>query len=95
MAQPTFRTDQAFVGLPPGPNENPPVVPSLKRRAIQALMNRCERCGSVKGVRQEPCRTMYTESKLNVSPFLCRECAEDYHDYWNSLWADYYSGLGV
>ena len=77
--------------------ENPPVAASIKRLALQALaaLKACERCGSTVGVRQEPCRTCYADAAQNISPRLCRECAEDYHLLWDEQWADYINGTGV
>jgi hypothetical protein len=71
-------------------------MPSVKQRALQALTQPgCGRCGTTKGVTQQPCRTQYADPKENESPWLCAQCAEDYHDYWDGMWADYYSGSGV
>jgi hypothetical protein len=56
----------------------------------------CQRCGAVDApsntVEREPCRTAYADDRLNISPLLCRECADEYHAYWDSAWADYNSG---
>lgn len=27
----------------------------------------------------------------NHPVLLCEDCAEEYHDYWNEMWADYYA----
>ena len=70
--------------------------PTLKQRQLEALARRCERCGSTtEAVTQQPCRTAYTDEASNVSPWLCAPCAEAYHDYWDSAWADYYNGSGI
>lgn len=92
MAQPV-RTEAAFEGVVPCPHENPP-VPSVKDRALAALQHCCERCGAYPAERQ-PCRTCYSDHKENIAPMLCPACAEEYNDYWDEMWADYYSGSGV
>ncbi len=53
----------------------------------------CERCNGVnETVTLRECRTAYADDKKNHSPRLCDECALEYNDYWDSLWADYYNG---
>ncbi len=71
--------------------------PRFKALALQVLRDyhECERCGSRQEVRQEPCRTAYADPAENISPWLCRPCAEEYHDNWDEMWADYYSGQGL
>jgi hypothetical protein len=68
--------------------------PLTRAKRLFLELPRCENCGSHIGVRREQCRTAYAEAHLNLSPFLCRKCADDYHDYWDNLWADYYSDSG-
>jgi hypothetical protein len=65
-----------------------------KLLALRALTEGCERCGAF-GATRQPCRTSYADPKENVSPLLCAPCAEEYHDHWDSMWAEYYSGSGV
>lgn len=53
----------------------------------------CEQCRDVnETVALRECRTAYADDKLNRTPRLCEPCALEYHDYWDSLWADYYNG---
>jgi hypothetical protein len=53
----------------------------------------CEGCRVVnQSVALRPCRTSYADPSQNHSPRLCDECASEYNDYWDSLWADYYGG---
>lgn len=54
--------------------------------------HRCARCGDVgESVVKQECRTAYADERRNITPVLCPLCAEEYHDYWDSLWADYYA----
>ena len=60
---------------------------------------RCERCGSWRGVQWENSRTMYhyegrwgSREDPNRDVALCRPCAEEHHECWDSMWADYNSG---
>lgn len=60
---------------------------------------RCERCGSLRGVKSEGGRTAYHyEGPSNVfqdpnrSVGLCRHCAVEYHQHWDDMWQEYYSG---
>jgi hypothetical protein len=69
-------------------------------------MRPCLRCGTTEGVELESSRTMYPtepptwlervadiETDPNAPIPLCRECAEEHHDHWNGMWAEYYAGL--
>ena len=69
-------------------------MPSIKQRALTSLQKCCERCGAP-GATLQPCRTAYCDPKENISPLLCLPCAEEYHDHWDCMWAEYYSGSGV
>ena len=52
----------------------------------------CECCGEVGlHIIRQSCRTAYADPKKNKSPWLCPACADEYHQYWDSLWADYNS----
>lgn len=58
----------------------------------------CVRCESTEGVKLEDSRTMYhfdgkigSEDDPNRPIPLCRECAAEHHEHWDSMWADYYS----
>lgn len=55
----------------------------------------CERCWwGGEGLELEPSRTMYPDgSNSNAPLLLCRGCAEEHHEYWDSVWKDYYGGL--
>ena len=57
---------------------------------------RCEHCRSFWGLKLEDGRTMYEWNGKgedpNRSQLLCRMCAVMHHDYWDEMWADYYSG---
>lgn len=71
-------------------------MPSIKHRVIEALalVKKCERCGAL-GATLQPSRTQYTDPKENVDMWMCPYCAEEYHLYWDEMWADYYSSSGV
>jgi len=53
---------------------------------------KCEYCGNP-GATKRKCRTMYADDTKNVDPVLCDECATGYNEYWDEMWAEYYSGL--
>lgn len=74
--------------LPPGASST-----AIKARVLHLLRLdlQCERCGSPQAKRQ-PCRTAYADPKENREPILCCNCAEEYHEYWDALWAEYYAG---
>jgi len=67
------------------------------------LFGGCWNCGSLWKVQEESSRTAYhvtgIEGRENtpVDPNrcvrLCRPCAEEHHQHWDSMWSDYYSGL--
>lgn len=45
----------------------------------------------------ESSRTHYiwdgTGEDPNRDLYLCRDCAKFHHEYWDEMWAEYYSGL--
>ena len=43
-------------------------------------------------ITQQDCRTQYADPSQNRSPWLCAECAQAYHDYWDEMWANYNRG---
>jgi hypothetical protein len=47
-------------------------------------------CGSYEEVAHEPPRTL---RKDDDGMMLCRDCAKDYHDYWDGMWKDHQSGM--
>lgn len=51
------------------------------------------------GCAWEDSRTQYAPTDKNPNPnrpiYLCFECAEWHHDYWDGMWQDVYSGSGV
>ena len=65
----------------------------------------CECCGKTEGVKAESSRTAYDTTPFdrydrilnedapdpNADVMLCRECAEEHHAHWDSMWADYYA----
>ncbi len=60
----------------------------------------CLECDSTVGVQMESARTVYhfegevgSVDDPNRPIPLCRGCARNHHDYWDSMWADYYGGL--
>lgn len=60
---------------------------------------RCERCATIRGLQLESSCTMYNfdgdwfdPKNPNRPQLLCRCCAEEHHDYWDEMWADYNSG---
>lgn len=59
----------------------------------------CEMCGAADGVKLEDSRTLYAWDGTGLDPNrpvnLCRACADQHHACWDSMWADYYSSLGV
>jgi hypothetical protein len=74
----------------------PPEVSStaIKARVLLGLSDGpCERCGNPQAKRQ-PCRTAYADPKENVEPIYCRECAGDYHFYWDNMWDEYNASRG-
>jgi len=56
-------------------------------------------CGSTEDVRWESSRTQYywDKSKTDIDPnrpiAFCKECAQNHHEYWGEMWAEYYAGL--
>lgn len=60
----------------------------------------CKHCGETTKVIWESSKTMYhwnmNETSLdpNRNIALCRGCAKSHHEYWDDLWAEYYSGRG-
>jgi len=78
-------------------------VVSLWVTLSKVLFEGCEHCGAVRGVELESSRTMYhwenyhgredTPADPNRRVRLCRDCAAEHHQHWDSMWDDYYSGL--
>jgi len=66
----------------------------------------CEYCGCPYGVFLEDSRTAYeypdrTRYQIiadiqlpdpNAPLALCRDCAEEHHEFWDDMWTEYYSG---
>lgn len=56
----------------------------------------CVQCGSREGVGLEDARTLYVASEENPDPnapvSLCRGCATEHHEHWDSMWIDYNEG---
>lgn len=60
----------------------------------------CARCGAEQNVKLEDARTAYYfEGKIgsdddpNRPIPLCPECAAEYHQHWDYMWAEYHSGI--
>jgi len=54
----------------------------------------CLRCQNTAGVEPERVRTCYPGGpKANPPLNLCRECATEYHAYWDERWAEHRGGL--
>lgn len=60
----------------------------------------CVRCNATEGVELESSRTQYpykgdlnSPDNPNASVLLCRDCAKEHHEHWDSMWADYYGRL--
>jgi hypothetical protein len=55
----------------------------------------CENCGA-RPTTLESRRTAYAWNGIGKDPNapirLCAECATEHHEYWNDMWAEYYSG---
>lgn len=76
-------------------------TPSAHAKQMNKTNNFCEHCGTTDGdIKLESSRTMYYFEGVIDSPedpnhdiMLCRECAAAHHEYWDEMWADYYSGL--
>lgn len=49
----------------------------------------CDACGSIVGVKLEPCRTAYADESQNVDYWFCRDCAIEYHTHWDEMWENY------
>jgi hypothetical protein len=54
---------------------------------LQLDIAKCEHCERVEPTIEMPSRRM----DCNKSWTLCTSCAEEYDEYWNDMWADYYS----
>lgn len=63
-----------------------------------AALGGCENCGSFHGLHHPPSMTCYAwdgkGENPNATPKLCLDCAEDYGEYWEAMWAEYYAGQG-
>jgi hypothetical protein len=64
---------------------------------VEERQEQCENCGSTEGVELEDSRTCYTHGTSDDGPNdpnrrvgLCRPCAKEHHEHWDSMWADYY-----
>lgn len=60
----------------------------------------CLCCYGTEGVEMESSRTQYHFKGEIGGPDdpnrpipLCRECAEEHHQHWNDMWAEYHNGL--
>lgn len=67
----------------------------------------CIGCGRSEGVQLENSRTAYARSYTlwdallhdgaipdpNAPVPLCRDCAKEHHEYWNSMWDNYYAAI--
>ena len=53
----------------------------------------CEICKRDKKLCEVAPQTAYANSSLNVTLWLCEECAEEYTEHWNEMWREYRSGL--
>lgn len=60
----------------------------------------CLRCETTDGIEMESSRTCYHYEGEIDSPDdpnrpipLCRLCAEEHHQHWSNMWAEYQSGL--
>jgi hypothetical protein len=82
-----------------------PIEPAkeLTEAEVRFILGRelaqCECCGTSEGVELEDSRTCYMHGTTDDSAedpnrqvALCRECAKEHHEYWDSMWADYYAG---
>jgi hypothetical protein len=62
--------------------------------ALRVLSGNCGRCGSSAGVEYEPTRTAYYfepgEPDPNVGAWLCRPCADEYHEHWDDMWNEWW-----
>jgi len=70
------------------------------------MADACVRCGTSEGVKLEDARTAYEQPSPdffdhlvgvplpdpNAPVLLCRSCAKEHHEFWDEMWADYYSG---
>ena len=69
---------------------------------------KCSHCDETTDVNYEDSRTCYCEPELtyfdwiklgddpkpdpNAPVPLCRKCAKEYHEFWDEMWKQYYSG---
>lgn len=62
--------------------------------ALQLARDACVHCGSRDGVQLEDSRTHYIwdgeDEDPNAPISLCRDCANEHHEYWDGQWRDYY-----
>jgi len=60
---------------------------------------RCPHCKRFRFLHKVQPATRYywdgTGEDPNKVPDLCDDCRESYYDYWNEMWREYYSGLGI
>ena len=63
-----------------------------------AALGGCSNCGSFWRLDWQPSMTAYPskpgEPDPNAPVWLCEPCSEDYEEYWENMWAEYYSGQG-
>jgi hypothetical protein len=78
-----------------------PAAKELTEFEVRYILGRelgeCEGCGATEGVELEGSRTCYTHGPSDDGPedpnrqvALCRSCAKEHHEHWDSMWADYY-----
>lgn len=48
---------------------------------------KCEHCETETTVSMQSCRTAYADDSLNAGMVLCKDCAKEYHDYWDEMWS--------
>ena len=56
---------------------------------MELICQRCEKTGN--DVMRRPQNTAYVDEESNWA-VLCAECQEEADEYWNDMWAEYYSG---
>lgn len=85
--------------LTPPPPPEPVQITEEDVATILLSLSDCEQCGSSEGVEAESSRTQYhfdgeigSPEDPNRDIRYCRACAKEHHEYWDSMWSDYYSG---
>jgi hypothetical protein len=51
----------------------------------------CQRDGVI--LTEHECRGHYVDRPITPVYKLCFHCAVEFHEYWDSLWSDYYSSV--